>query len=398
MSDIDQLVRFEVANSAVEFREPPYGKKHRQEFLRDILGLANAETKGPRYLVVGVRDSVGGARSIVGLSEKDAASTHELSRRLVQNFVEPLLDLKLDERRVDGKRVLTIILPDCSDPPYLLKRTVSNTMRVGSGWIRRGTEFKRIDRSDLQRIFETKLLSGSASAEIRLGFAGRLLEQVLHLPVMPLEQLPSEAASAKIRQMLAAREVAERHGVAERTRIQRLVHAQLFGLDKAFNPDGDQTLLEQLERAGEEHAAADRYYEFEERAHKVNIVVDNIGSAPLEHGTLVLDFPHMDGVVVVDRLWPSPVGRSPAGDSYPAIDVGSRTVRVQTTVSAIPPGSKAMAFQEPLRICLREASAGNVVPISYTLYGRSLRAPISGSLRIQVEDLARPAVAAAMNE
>jgi len=59
--------------------------------------------------------------------------------------------------------------------------------------------------------------------------------------------------------MLAAREVVERRGVVERTRIQRLVHTQLFGLEQAFQPDGDRTLLE---RASEDHAAEDRYYEF----------------------------------------------------------------------------------------------------------------------------------------
>ena len=398
MSDIDQLIRFEVANSAVAFRADAYGKRHRQEFLRDLLGLANAETTGPRYLIIGVCDSVGGARSIVGISERDAALVQELSPRLVAEFVEPLLDLRIDERIVEGNRVVTIVLPECSDPPYLLKRNASSAMRVGSGWIRRGTDFRRLARGDLQRMFEAKLLSRSASAEIRIGFAGRVLEQVLHLPVVPLEQLPSAAASAKLRKLLAANEAANQQRTGVRTHLQRLVHAQLFGSDSAYDPHSEASLLQRLERVREEHAAADRYYEFEESAHKINFVIENVGSAPFEQGTLALDFPRMEGVEVVDRLWPPPSGESHASAAYPAVDRGLRTVRVQATIGSIPPGSKGMAFAEPLRVCLREPGAGRVVPIAYTLYGRSLRAPVAGALRIQIEALPRPQAAQAINE
>ena len=398
MGDIEQLLRYEVANSAVAFRERPYGEKQKQEFLRDILGLANAETKGPRYLVLGVRDAVGGRRHIVGVAEDDAAGIHDFARRLVHDFVEPAVDLRVDERRIDDKRIVTLLLPDCADPPYLLKRNASASMRVGSGWIRRGTKIQRLNRADMQRIFETKLLSHGASAEIRVGFAGRLLEHVLHLPVMPLGQRPSDVASAKLRQMLAAQEVVERHGAAERSRMQRLVHAQLFGLERAYQPDGKQTLLERLERVGEDHAAEDRYYEFEQRAHKVNLVIENVGRAPFEDGTIVLDFPRMDGVVVVERLWPPPGGKASERGVYPAVDAGARTVRVQAMLAAIPPGSKGMAFLESLRLCVREQAAGEVVPISYTLYGRGLRASLSGALRIQIEDLARPEAAIAINQ
>jgi len=127
-------------------------------------------------------------------------------------------------------------------------------------------------------------------------------------------------------------------------------------------------------------------------------VIENVGSAPFEDGTIVLDFPRMDGIVVVDHLCPPPGRKALGHNTYPAVDAGSRTVRVQAKLGAIPPGSKGMAFLEPLRVCVREQAAGKVVPISYTLYGRSLRAPMSGALRIQVEDLARPQAAVAINE
>ena len=105
----------------------------------------------------------------------------------------------------------------------------------------------------------------------------------------------------------------------------------------------------------------------------------------------------MDGFEVIDRLWPLPDGPQPEATRYPAVDIGPRTARVQTMIGSIAPGSKGMAFDEPLRLGIREDGAGNVVPIHFTLYGGSLRAPISGALRIHIDEPEQRHVRAAIN-
>ena len=57
MDSLDQLARFEVASSAVAFRECVYGDDDRLTLLRDLLGLANAPVKGSRYIFLGIDDS-----------------------------------------------------------------------------------------------------------------------------------------------------------------------------------------------------------------------------------------------------------------------------------------------------------------------------------------------------
>jgi hypothetical protein len=386
MGDFQQLIRFEVANSAVAFRDRSYGKDSRQELLRDLLGLANAAVKGPRYVFLGVRDTVGGAREAAGISESEAAEVRELCQTLAADFIDPPLAIRIDETLVDDARIVALILPECDDQPYLLKKTASNSMRIGSGWIRQGTQYKRITRADLQRIFEHKLLSQSAGAEIRVGFAGRILETLLHLPVVRLDQLPSEAASVKLKKMLQARQVAKEACAQDGTRIQRLVHAQVFGSNELYTSHGEHTLLQRLDRTGEDYEAADRHYEFELCAHKVNFVLENVGGVAFERGTLVLDFPCMDGVDIADRIWPPPDGSGTVPEGYPTVDVGPRTMRVQTSLGPIAPGAKAMAFRQPLRLCLREPGIGKTIPVSYSLHGRSLRSAVSGTLRITVVD------------
>lgn len=386
MGDLQQLLRFEVANSAVAFRKHGYGSGARHELLRDLLGLANAATTGTRYIFLGVDDTVGGARQIVGLSDTEAAEIHELYQTLIADFIDPPLIVGIEEAIVDDARVVAVVISDCDDPPYLLKKNASNAMRIGNGWIRQGAHYKRITRPDLQRIFEQKLLAQSVGAEIRVGFAGRVLETTLNLPVLRLEQLPSEAAKVRFRKMLDARQAAQEVCGQDGTRIQRLVHAQVFGHGELYRPHSEGSLRQRLNRTGEDYAAADRHYEFETRSQRLNLVLENLGGAVFDRGMLVLDFPCMEGVGIADRIWPAPDGRGPVPEGYPTVDIGPRTIRVQAALGPVVPGARLAAFRQPLRLGLREPAIGKTISVSYSLHGKSLRRTLSGTLRIHVVD------------
>ncbi|HSG63454.1 MAG TPA: hypothetical protein VLD39_00570, partial [Gammaproteobacteria bacterium] len=139
-----------------------------------------------------------------------------------------------------------------------------------------------------------------------------------------------------------------------------------------------------LQAAGTQCEAADRHYEYELRAHKVNFLIENVGSSSFDRGTLVLDIPNVDGVEIPSRISPQPGCPIPRPEDYPAVEVSARGVRVQASVVAVPAGAKVAAFREPLRMCFRERAAGVTVPIEFTVYGRSLRKPAAGVLRIEI--------------
>ncbi len=386
MSSLDQLVRFEVANSAVAFRARAYGADDRLELLRDLSGLANAAVKGSRHLILGVEDTVGGDRKFIGISDAAHAEVHGLCTQLVNDFLDPPLPVRIEELIVDGKKIVVVVLLDCSGQPYLLKTNASGSMRQGSGWIRQGTEYRRLMRNDFQRIFEEKLLTRDARADVRIGFAGTILQTALELPVMRLDQLPSRLAGNKVRRMLEARQAAQNSPGEEISRIQRLVHAQVFGPDEVYRPNSTTTLVEMLDSADDEFEIADLYYAYEERSHKLNLDLENLGDSVFEGGTLVLDLPRIEGVELADRIWPSPDASQPVPDGYPALELGPRTVRLKTPVGPIQPGAKSMALRQPLRLCLRAPAIGRTIPIAFSLHSRSLRAPLSGSLQIHIVD------------
>ena len=386
MSSLDQLVRLEVANSAVAFRARAYGADDRLELLRDLLGLANAAVEGSRYLILGVDDTVGGERKITGISDAAHAEAHGLCTHLVNEFFDPPLPVRIEDLVVDGKKIVVVALLDCSGQPYLLKANASGSMRQGSGWIRQGAEYRRLVRSDFERIFEEKLLSRDTGVDIRIGFAGAMLQTALELPVMRLDELPSKLAGNRVRRMLAARQAAQSSPGEEISRIQRLVHAQVFGPDEVYRPNSTTTLVEMLDGTDEEFETADRYYAYEERSHKLNLDLENLGERVFEGGTLVLDLPRIDGVELAERIWPSPDGSRPVPEGYPALELGPRMIRLKTPVGPIQPGAKSTALRQPLRLCPREPAIGRTIPIAYSLHSKSLRAPLSGSLQIRIID------------
>lgn len=396
MESLEELARFEVASSAVAFRERVYGDDDRLELLRDLLGLANAPVEGSRYIVLGVDDTLGDERSIVGISDAAHAEVHGLCTHVVNNFFDPPLPVRIEETSVDDKKVVVIVLPDCDGQPYLLKTNASGSMRQGAGWIREGTRYRRLVRADFQRIFEAKLLSQEARADVRIGFAGKDLEAVLELPIMPLEQLPSKVASGKIRRMLEARQAAQHAPGHEVSRIQRLVHAQVFGPNEVYRPNSTTTLVEKLDSTAADFEAADRYYAYEVRSHKLNLVLHNLGDGVFDGGTLVIDLPRIDGVEIAERIWPLTDNSEPPPEGYPALDMGPQKVSVETSIGPLEPGASTMGLRQSLRLCLREQAAGKTIPVGYSLYSESLRAPVSGSLEIRVTEdrpSARPSLA-----
>ena len=384
MSSLEESSRFETANTGVAFRARAYGSVERKALLRDVLGMANAPVSGPRVIFMGVRDVIGGERKFLGLSDEAINDVRGLCQSLVSQFVEPVLNVGIRSMDVNGVKIAALVISDCEDPPYLLKASVSNSLRKGAGWIRRGTEYFRMTRADLQRTFEKKFLDPRGTAEIQVGFPGKIPQVEVELSVLNLDELPSEIAGDRLRRMLEAKDASREAFGRTETRIDRLMHAKIFGGEQPYESHSTDTLAKRLECSAEENLDADRYYQFEVRAHKLNVMLTNVGGAALDGAALTLEFPRVEGVGISDALYASPGAAQPSQADYPIVDVGPRTTRVNASVGQIQLGASVNAFCQPLRIWLRGPSAGKTLPVDYTLYGKNLRQTLTGTLRIHV--------------
>jgi len=67
---------------------------------------------------------------------------------------------------------------------------------------------------------------------------------------------------------------------------------------------------------------------------------------------------------------------------YPSVNVNNNRVQVTCIPGTVLPNAPLPAFSTPLRICVGSALAGRKIAIHYSLFGRNLRKPATGRLRL----------------
>jgi hypothetical protein len=379
MLDFENLIRHENAHSGLTFRARAYRKGEHDQLIRDLIGLANASFTGPRFLVIGV-DVQAGSRSVQGIEQTDLTNLQNLLPRIAARLIEPALTFTLDTITVKERLIAIVTIRDCSDPPYLLTRDLSRVMHAGRGWIRRGAELFPLMRDDLQRMLTSRGPDSDRAADLSIGFPGKILSDEISLPALPLDAMPSKMAAERLQRILEGKNRARDAFGRTQTQFNRLLHAQVFGSDHAFEPHSDTSIIKELEQTDEQHAAADLHYEFEERAHEVQFEVRNDSEFEVDRALLQLTISRLDGVEVADQYY-----GSGTANGYPLVDVSQRKTIVQAEIGRIPAGGSRNAFREALRLCLREAAVGKTVLIDYKLQSRALSRPLTGSFRIHIE-------------
>ena len=385
MSKLTDIVRYENANSTLAFRAVPFDAEDREALLIDVLALANARASGPRILVLGVRDEVGGKRGLKGVKKKNLAPLIAAYQATIDEFVEPQLSLSMRTEVIQGRTLAVITLQDCAGQPYVLKKNLSQRLRKGDGWIRKGTHQTRIGRVDLESMFSAGTITVRVGCKIQVVFEGSSLSPSVELPVLPLSNKPSVLARRRIHSLLEAKQAAhERLGKTD-TWLDRLAFARVHGADQPYETQSPVSLLTQLAKSDEENKAADQYYENELRAHKINLTVANSGDGPLNSASIVVEIPEEAGVSVAERIY-TPVG-APSDDiavGYPAMKSVKGQTRIVAQLGRIDAGARLPAFRQPIRLLLREPAASKKLSINYQLFGKELREPMSGSLTITV--------------
>jgi hypothetical protein len=384
MGNLRDLVTTGNADSALSFRERPYGSGEQLELLCDVIALANADTSGARCLCLGVSDNPNLERTFPGVSRRAWDRTREVVPTLIDQAIEPPLKITLLEVAMGEALVGVICLDACNDQPYLFSRRASSLTSPGSGWIRCATQQRPMLRADLQRIFEKKFRSSGACAEIRVGFHGRVPREEITLPVLPLDAMPSVLAARRVEKILDARRLSKAVLGRTDTRIDRLVHAQVSNDEQAYQSHDTTTLRTMLCQIPGEQASADEHYQFETRTHKLNLLVGNLTGQALSDVHLVLKIPRVEGIGVVERIHAPPTQQAALQQRYPLVEIGPQAVTVQAEGIYVPKGATVDAFREPLRLFLREPVMGKTIPLNYSLHGRGLSGAIRGTLRIHV--------------
>ena len=144
---LKELIAAPIESSSLIIADP-FNDIDRDFLLKEVIGLANAEVEGPRYILFGVNPSGVEGSSVVGVSP-EAMTQLKRSCRLVSAFVDPGLDLAFMFDSINGKLVGALEIDGCNFGPYFLAEDLSDELQRGACWRREGRDLVPIERSAL---------------------------------------------------------------------------------------------------------------------------------------------------------------------------------------------------------------------------------------------------------
>lgn len=385
MNHLSKIARSALPSTGVQFRKSHYGSKDVRQFLRDVIALANASVDGPRYIFTGVDCDNNGKKRLHSVPTEDFSGKPSY-QSLVADFVEPPIRVRYKPMSIEGKRIGVYEIADCQDRPYMMRVDQSETLRRGDAYIRVEDTAIKMGRRQLQDLFERKFRDAVSPDRIEIGFPGEIIHKDLKLKTTDLSKLPSAIVSSKLKELIDIRVNSRNTGST--TVMARLTHARLFGADNPYEERSPSTLLQEMSEIKSRHEHDDQHFLFEQHANPVQLVIYNQGDEPIENASLTLVMPNHNAFYVANGL-PQVmrngqlVERSPKEKAaYPSVNLKDDAVLVSSSLGTVPVDTPIKAFESPLRVCVGSDLRGRRVGIRYSLFGKNLRSPVKGTLRL----------------
>lgn len=381
-ASIDDLIRYEPESTALDFKGVQYVKAKHADLLKDVMAMANAHVEGDRHIICGVSKSAGGNVSIPGLCSNevvDAASYQQL----VESNIEPHVDLSYFPHEYAGKTVAILRISNCSKRPYTMRKDFDRLER-GEAWIRKGTMQMLLQRDDLEKIYESRRLRSGFSGKVTVAFDGLARAEPLVINARAFE-LPSVRARREILDVLAVRQL---------TGITPMA-VPLLRPPGSFVPYielSTRTLHERLQKVERDYEDYDLYYLSVRHAAALNFRLVNTSDEFVEDARFEVAIPRAAGVVVSDAEHYEPIhdwkgmriGNSAGRLGYPEVQYEKQFVYVSRNLGNLRHRVPTDAFDSPVRVCFREQCAGKTIELRWSIHGKNLRAPLSGTLAISV--------------
>lgn len=385
MKHLENIARSAVPGRGAHCRQNPYGAKAIESFLRDVLALANSSVDGPRFIIIGVHVDNRGQKHFEAVDDKDFSGKPAYSE-LVNEFIEPPLNVRYRPVAVSGTQIGIFEIGDCENRPYMMRVDYSESLRRGDAYMRSQSSAVKMGRQQLKSLFEERFRDSIAEPNIDVGFPGDIIHKTLTLPSCDLSRLPSAVAASKLEQLLKIN--MDSSGSGSTTVMARLVHARLFGSDDPYVKRTPAELMQEIEHVADQYRDDDLYYLFETHAQKLQLVVCNQSNEPIVDASIKLILPKDDDLYVAVGL-PEAPGKNPlAGPTraqiaaYPNVTIREKAIHIAHNIGEIPVEEPMDVFDSPLRICVGPGLVGRRFGVRYAIHGQNLHSPTTGLLRI----------------
>jgi hypothetical protein len=359
-----------------------------QDFLRDVLAMANASVDGTRYIITGAEIDHKGRKRMFSIDDDDF-SGKPAYQSLANDHIEPPLRIRYQPVMIDGERMGVYEIGDCQDRPYMMRVDFSETLRRGDAYARVNNSAVKLGRRQLLTLFEKKFRDSLSAANIEVGFPGSIIHKDHRIKTLNLSKLPSVVASAKLQELIQSKNRV--HASASNTAVARLTHARLFGTDSPYEERSTDEIIEEMKQMERQYLNQDNHFLFTEKKSDLQLVIFNQGDEPVHDASLTLVMPNHDAFHVATQLPKTPkdnqyITRTPAEQAdYPSVSLRDDSVQISVKLDNIPPGEPINIFTLPLRLCIGDELKGRRLGIQYTLFAQNLREPAKGKLRLHLD-------------
>jgi len=411
--ELTDLIQYENEKTGLDFKAVIYKADKFDDLLKDIMAMANAALEEDRYIVVGVKHQPSSERVFLGIEEfMDDATYYQL----VHSNIEPDVHFEYFHVEVAGKKIGVFRIFNCDNQPYLMKKD-TKTLRRGDGFIRKGTSQMRLMRSDLDKIFAKRQSADDFTGKIDTVFESDGKPCTTLQPWAELTP-PSEEAAIRIRAIIADKEAIEAAKAARlkmqqdnypglsKSMLETFAFPSNFakglqlgpGMSLKYEDRDVATLKVNLAKVRETYEDDDLHYLYEQKAHKVNILITNIADRYMEDCSVEIKIKRSFDFVVATRVYEEfqgsgggyfsvPVAPRPASYArlhYPKVKADADWYTVSDHPGDLKHKLSTAALGVPLRILLPPNSAGNKLEVVLTIFGKNLPKPYVKTLLIDI--------------
>lgn len=364
------------------FRDP-FMEHDPEQLVQEVIGLANADVNGARYIIFGINRGAMEGSGLVGIAE-DVIADLKKAHRLISAMIKPVLQLAFVFDKIDGKLVGALEIDGCDAAPYIVRRDYSKKLAGGQSWIREERELRAVEPVDLERIRDR--VAGKQTWAVEIGFGDQPDCERLELKIPDTSNPPSMQAKQQIKQTLDWKKSVKNTLGTMNTQMCRLFHVQEHGAEAEFDTRGMDTLIGLHEDIEDEFNETDAYYFLEEKALKLNLTICNKDEEGLEDVLIELAFPRIEGFDVTDRLYSCLDDKRSQLEiemlDYPKVQRVKNGAIASASLGHLAPNRPQQVFNCALRLAVGPTMRGKKVAIVYTLRAKNKQSLGRGRLKM----------------
>ncbi len=367
---LQQLIQQPTTSSKLVVFDP-FRMPEPAELVKEVIGLANADVEGPRYILFGVNPGAIDGSKVVGIKD-DAAAALKKAHRLISAQIEPVVSLAFIFDRINGKLAGALEIDGGEDGPFVPGEDFAADDSGNKTWVREGRELRVIDISDLGAANDdesTEEPEEEAPAEpletpsIDVGFNEEPDCDLIELSIPDTSNPPFANEKS---------DVGSQTGLTQTLKSAvNTMTTKLVGLARGRSKDDDGESTDVVKAAQDLITESENHYYYEEKALQLNFSLLNTGSHPVDELHIEFGFPKIEDFDIADRIHMSPFDKSSqsatANKGYPEVEAGKKGFLVRNSIGVLQPAVPTPALKCPLRMAVGPGAQKRKIAILYTL-------------------------------